>query len=141
MPFVLVIVGLLLIVTAIRGTHGTLWNLLYDDVTGSGGASGFVVWLVAILAIGFLGYYKPLETPAKLLLGLVVMGIFLANGGVFEKLSEAFTNPPPQAVEPASTTQLPQEFPVRISGQQQSKGGGAGGVVGTVVGLATGGSL
>lgn len=137
MPFVLVIIGLLLIVTAIRGTHGRLWNLLYEDVTGTGDVSGFVVWLVAILTIGFLGYYKPLETPAKLLLGLVVLGIFLSNGGVFEKLSEAFTNPLPQAAAPAETEPLPQEFPVKLSGQG-GKGGGAGGIVGKVAETAIG---
>jgi hypothetical protein len=81
-PFVLVLVGLVLIVTAIRGTQGSLWNLIYGDITGqAGGNKGFVVWLAAIAAIGAVGYYPPLRTPSRLLLGLVVLGIFISNVG------------------------------------------------------------
>lgn len=137
MPFALVLVGLLLIVTSIRGTQGTLWNLFYDDMAGSGGSKGFVVWLAAIGLIAFAGYYKPLQTPSRLLLGLVVIGIFLSNEGVYKKLSTAFTSPLPAPVTPASTTaNLPQAIPVQVTQTGSGSKSGAGGTAEKVVGTA-----
>ena len=144
MPFVLVLVGLLLIVTAIRGTQSNLWNLLYGDITGAGtSGKGFLVWLAAILAIGFLGYYKPLQMPSRLLLGLVILGIFISNQGVLTKMAGAFTSPLPQPVTPTSANMsqpLPQAIPVAVT-QAGGKGGGgplgeAGEVIGTLAKVA-----
>jgi hypothetical protein len=129
MPFALVLIGLLLIVTAIRGTQANLWNLLYGDITGSGtGGKGFIVWLAAILTIGVLGYYRPLQTPSRLLLALVVLGIFISNQGVFTKMSAAFTGPLPQPATPANVNAqqpLPQAIPVSVT-QSGGKSGGSG---------------
>jgi hypothetical protein len=134
MPFALLLIGLLIIVTSIRGTQGDLWNLLYKDVAGTDKTPGFVVWLAAVIAIAWMGYYKPLQTPSRMLLGLVVLSIFLANGGVFKKLSDAFTKPLPAPV--ASTTpvdELPQKIPVDVSGTGSSKSSSKGDIIGTAV--------
>lgn len=140
MPFALVFVGLVLIVTAIRGTQSNLWNLFYGDITGAGtSGKGFVVWLAAILSIGWLGYYKPLQTPSRLLLGLVILGIFISNQGVLTKMSQAVTSPLPQPATPAASKAppLPQAIPVEV-GQAGGKGGSSGplGEAGQALGLA-----
>jgi hypothetical protein len=134
MPFALILVGLLLIVTAIRGTQSNLWNLVYGDLTGKGSTSkGFIVWLAAILIIGFIGYYKPLRVPSRMLLALVVLGIFISNQGVLTKMSAAFTSPLPQPATPVNVNAsqpLPQAIPVSVSGAGGKGGSGASGVLG-----------
>ena len=140
MPFALVLIGLLLIVTAIRGTQGNLWNLFYGDLTGAGtDAKGFLVWLAAIAAIGAMGYYKPLQTPSRLLLALVVIGIFLANPGVLAQMAATATSPLPKPVQPTSANAklpVPQAIPVNVGGTGSDKKSSPLGPLGDVIGTA-----
>lgn len=136
MPFAIAIVGAVLLLVAVRNTHGQLATLLKDDFTGSQGAVGFIVWIGAILAIGALGYVPQLKTASRMLLTLVFLGLLIKNRGVFDNIVNAIKNPP-QITQAAAEDPLPGEFPVHVTGASGS-GGGAGGVLGKVIGAVTG---
>lgn len=82
MPFVLFAAGLLLVVSAVRGTNSQLYALLKNDFTGSG---SFIPWLVSLLSIGALGYFAPIKPIVNAFLLLVIIVLFLSNGGFFNK--------------------------------------------------------
>src|SRR5262249_20848171 len=66
MAIILIIVGIILFLTAIRGTTAQFGNLLLQDLFG-----GFVYWFGAIIVIGLIGYIKPLRPLSNALLVLV----------------------------------------------------------------------
>lgn len=93
MPFALIFAGLLLTVAGVRGTHTDnggqqgLYSLLKNDFIGQG---SYTYWVIAILAIGSLGYIEPLRVPSRYMLALVVIVLILAQekagaGGFFAK--------------------------------------------------------
>ena len=86
MPFALIFVAVALIVSGFRGTHRCLFTLLTEDASGK-----FLAWGAAMLVIGGLGYVKPLEPVSNALLVLLIVVLFLANGGVFTQASSAVT--------------------------------------------------
>lgn len=89
MPLFFLVVGLLLIVTVVRGTVGDFSHLLAEDVSG-----GFLKWLAAILVIGILGYAKPFQEPSRYLLGLVALVVLLTKGsGFVSMLGQQLSNP------------------------------------------------
>lgn len=113
MPFILVIVGLIVLVTAIQGTTGALAHDLAQDVFGSG---GFLYWFVAILIIGAIGYVKPLKPFSDAFLVLLVLVLVLAHGGVFDKAQQAIaqiaaintnSQSAPSATQTPTTPQVP----------------------------------
>lgn len=80
MPFLLLIIGVLLAVVAIRNTMGSFSGHLADDLRGSGGGASFPVWIGAILAIGMIGYLPKMQGFSRALLALVVVVVLLRNG-------------------------------------------------------------
>lgn len=86
MPFVLLIVGVVLVVAGVRNTQSLLLSLLKQDFTGQG---SFIPWFVAILAIGAVGYVKPLKPIVTAFLVLLIIVLFLSNGGFFQKFISA----------------------------------------------------
>ena len=80
MPFLFLIVGIGLIVTAVRGTHKDALALLADEMSG---AQSFLVWAMAIFILGGVGYVPVVRPVARGLLGLVLLVIFLKDGGGF----------------------------------------------------------
>jgi len=82
MPFVLLVVGLALVVSAARNTQGQLTSLIKADLTGP---DSFVPWIVALAIIGGLGYVKPIKPITDAFLVLVIIVLFLSNGGFFAK--------------------------------------------------------
>lgn len=85
MPFVLFAVGALLVVSAVRGTQSQLFSLLKGDLSGSG---SFVPWMISILAIGALGYINAIRPIVNAFLALVIVVLFLSNGGFFTKFTQ-----------------------------------------------------
>jgi hypothetical protein len=73
MILILLAIGAILIVAAIRGTQGQLAAALGEDVPA------YVVWAAALLAVGALGFAPPLRPASRLLLGLVLLVIVLNN--------------------------------------------------------------
>jgi hypothetical protein len=86
MPFVLLVVGLALVISAYQNTQSQLYALLVQDFTGQG---SFTVWVIAILVIGGLGYIKPIKPITDAFLILVIIVLFLSNGGFFAKFTQA----------------------------------------------------
>jgi hypothetical protein len=91
MPFALMIVGLVLLVSAIRGTQQDLFKLVKGDFTGP---NNFIFWMAAILAIGAMGYIPRVKPISTAFLVLVVLVLVLARGnpqgvggGLFTKLT------------------------------------------------------
>lgn len=102
MPFAFILIGLALVISAVRGTHGDLAKLLKKDFTGE---NNFFVWMIAIGVIGLVGYNQKASTFSRYAMALVLLAMILANGGVFDKLSSA----------------------IREMGDEGSNGGGAAG--------------
>lgn len=86
MPFILIMLGILLFVTAIRGTTGQLASLLSQDVFGQ---RGFIVWVIAVLVIGAVGYVQKLKGISDAFLVLLVIVLFLSNRGFFAQFNRA----------------------------------------------------
>ena len=91
MPLVLIIVGIFLIASAIRGNTGDLFALLKGDFTGPG---NFAYWLLAMLILGAVGSVEKLKPMASALMGLVVLVLILKRGdssgmggGFFERFT------------------------------------------------------
>lgn len=110
MAFVLLIVGAVLLISAVKGTSSDLFTLLQGDFTGS---NNFIYWAVAILLIGALGYIPKVKPISVAFLGLVVLVLFLsrgdpskAGGGFFEKFTAglAATTAPVPDQAPGTTT-------------------------------------
>ena len=84
MPFALILVGLLLVVAAVRNTvtdNSTtgakgLTTLIKGDFTGQ---NNFIYWLVAILVIGALGYIDSLRTLSRAFMALILVALFLTG--------------------------------------------------------------
>lgn len=77
MPFLLSIIGLILIVSAYQNTYSQLSKLVANDFTGSG---NFLYWMIAVLVIGSVGYYSPKsQMISRLFLGLVLLGIIFSS--------------------------------------------------------------
>lgn len=124
MALAFLLVGLVLVDVAFRGTEGLLGQQLAQDVPG------FMVWAGAIVLIGALQWVPGFSKPAKYLLALVLIVIVLVNKGAFANLAAAVTSQPQPVTVPAepSLAGTPE-----IILQQQS-GSGAGSTAGSVVG-------
>ena len=131
MPLLLILAGLVLVVTAIRGTTGALATQLAQDVTG-----GFIVWLAALGLIGALGFIPGLRTPSRYLIALVALVIMLASGsGFLSKFVTAIETPAqPVAPQPAGGNANLPAIPVSSSSSSSSSGGsgGSGGGMGGI---------
>jgi hypothetical protein len=90
MPVILLVIGILLIVSAIKGTEHELGKLIQEDFTGSG---SFLYWLAAIGVLGALGYVPALKTPSRYLIALIIVAMVFSNQGVLSKLLQAIQSP------------------------------------------------
>jgi hypothetical protein len=85
MPFVLIGLGIILLVSGVRGSHKQLADLLKDDFTGR---QNFLVWIVAILGIGAVGYVPSLQPVSRSFLVLVLLVLFINNRGFFTQFQQ-----------------------------------------------------
>jgi hypothetical protein len=108
MPFALVIIGIVLLVAAIRNTlsgPGGLLTLLKGDFTGP---NNFIYWMVAILIIGAIGYIPDLKKLSVAFITLVIVVLFLKRGnaqgiggGFFTQFATALSST--QTASPSTT--------------------------------------
>lgn len=84
MPFALIIIGTVLLVSSVRNTQGDLYTLVKGDFTGD---NNYLYWMVSILVIGAVGYIPTLKPLSRMFLGLVILVLFLSHGGIFEQLN------------------------------------------------------
>lgn len=108
MPFALLIVGLALLVAAVRDKQSELFTLIKGDFTGP---NNFVYWITAMLVLGSLGYIPKLKPLSVGLLVLVVLVLILTKGnpsgiggGLFQQLaSQLGSTQTATATAPAAT--------------------------------------
>lgn len=91
MPFVFIVVGIVMIISGVRGKSQDLTTLVKGDLTGK---NNFIYWIISIMVIGGLGYIKDLQTFSRALLALVIVVLILAeekngNGGFFTQFQNA----------------------------------------------------
>lgn len=99
MPFALVVIGLLLIVTGARDTHKQFGELLVKDFTGP---NNFTYWLVSFGVIGALGYNETLKPFSRAFMFLIITGMIIRNGGFFDKFSQALKAGPANVSAPTA---------------------------------------
>ena len=122
MPFVLLILGMLFLVVAIRGTQGTFFTLLKSEFVGN---NSFVVWGAALVILGLVAYIRPIRPAIQALMGLILLVIFLANkGGVFSQFNNAIRNP--------ATINAPTSGGVATDITGSGVGANTGGLLGTL---------
>lgn len=101
MPFALVFIGLVLIVTGAKDTYQQLGKELTGDFTGT---NNFTYWLASMGAVGAVGYVDALRPVSRLFLALILIAMVLRNGGVFQNLQAALAAGPthPAQDQPAA---------------------------------------
>jgi hypothetical protein len=107
MPILFAVVGLVLIVSGVRGTltspaNPNLVSLIHDDLTGT---PNFIEWAVAIVIIGAIGYIPQLRTASRLFMGLVVIGLLFANKGFFAQFAQQTSGDQSGAQQSTTETQ------------------------------------
>ena len=83
MPAVLLLIGAVILIAAVRNTQGDLGTALMED------AQGFFKWALAVGVVGGIGYAPGLRTTSRWLLALVLVVLVLTN---YSKFFAAFTN-------------------------------------------------
>jgi hypothetical protein len=101
MPFALVFIGLLMIVSGAKNTYKEFGAQLVTDFTGD---QNFLWWVVALGGVGALGYYAPLRGFSRAFIALILIAMMLAqqrgtSGGFFAMFDAALKSGPvtPQA--------------------------------------------
>lgn len=92
MPIALLVIGVVILITAFKGTSKDLGTLLHGDFTGQ---NNFTIWLLAIAFIGGFSYIPGFKPVANMFFALLIIVILLANqkgttGGFFVNLNKAF---------------------------------------------------
>lgn len=77
MPFAFIIVGLVLVISGVRGTGTQLLALIKGEFQGK---DNYLYWAVAILAIGAVGYVPSLRPLSRAFLVLVLIVLVLKTG-------------------------------------------------------------
>lgn len=72
----------------LEGNPGQLYTLVSGDFKGD---NSFIYWIVAMLFVGMLGYVDSLRGLSRLFTVLVILTLFLDNGGFFQQFT-AFLN-------------------------------------------------
>jgi len=93
MPFAFIIVGIILLVSGVRGNSTNLVTLIKGDFSGS---NNFIYWMLSILILGGIGYIQDLKTISRAFLWLVIVVLILnedKNGnGFFTEFQNAIEN-------------------------------------------------
>lgn len=129
MPFALVFVGLVLIVSGVRNTQSQLGQQIVGDFTGTG---NFVFWLASLGAVGALGYVPALKKFSIAFMTLILIAMLLAQqkngkGGFFATFYNALQSGPVApaatgAVKSSSTTVSDQSGAITTGAQSLSQG-------------------
>lgn len=87
MPFALVFIGMLLIVTGIRDTYKQLGSLVYNDMVPTGQNAGFIMFLVAFGALGAFGSISPKTRQfSHYFMALIIIALVLHNAQFAQQL-------------------------------------------------------
>lgn len=76
MPFALILIGLIAVITGIRGTQGQFGKLLAGDFTGQ---NNFTYWAASLGVVGAIGYIEPLRPISRAFLVLLIVVFIIAT--------------------------------------------------------------
>lgn len=102
MPFALVFIGLVLVVTGAKGTMRELGAELREDFIGPG---NFTWWIASLGAIGALGYIPELRSFSRWFMALIIISMIISNRGFFAKFTEALQSGP-ESPQPVSNPSI-----------------------------------
>ncbi|HEY1880109.1 MAG TPA: hypothetical protein VGG68_09275 [Caulobacteraceae bacterium] len=92
MLLVVLAIGVVLIVSAVRNSYRALFTALGTDIPS------FVVWAAAILAVGAVGFVPGLRPVSRGVLALVLLVLILRNyQQIIAGFQSAWTSPPAAA--------------------------------------------
>jgi hypothetical protein len=95
MAFLILFIGAILVVAALRDTQGSLFSALGSDIPA------FVVWAAAIVAVGAIGFIPRLSPVSKALLGLILVVLFLRN---YKNILTGISNAASSGTKPSGKT-------------------------------------
>lgn len=100
MPYALILIGVVLVITAAQNTYAQFAQQLQSD------AGGFAKFAVAIGIVGAAGYVEDLRGISRAFMGLIVLSIILANGknGLFANLQNAVSQGPALITPPTDAS-------------------------------------
>ncbi len=130
MPIAVILLGLILIDLAFRGTEHRTAKLLAADF---GEGSRFWSWAAAIGVVGALGYAAPLRGVSTALLTLVLVALILSQGGLFEKLADVILHPPKASAAVPLTAYAGVIFGGGSAAPAQTASSGGGGGAGSIL--------
>ena len=111
MPFVLIVAGLILVISAARNTvtgPDGLFTLLQGDFTGE---DNFIYWFLSLMVIGAIGYIPKMKPFSDGFLILVIIQLFLKKDtGFFD------------------------QFKSQLDSSESYTGSSTGGIVGSIIG-------
>jgi hypothetical protein len=93
MAIVLIVIGAVLLDAGVRDKQSELWGQLQKDFSPSAqqpGQHSFLAWFAAIMVLGALGYVPQLQAFSRTFMLLVIVALFLSNGGFFADLQKEF---------------------------------------------------
>jgi hypothetical protein len=113
---------MMLIASALKGTEKELAQRLQIDILG---AQGFIVWILAIIGIGLVGYIPGMTKTSRYMLLLVAVVIVLKNGGLFQQAQLAIQQASSQG--PAPSIAQPEASGTSTAPAAAPTSGGGGG--------------
>jgi hypothetical protein len=141
MPFALVLIGIILIVTGFQNTYQAFGKQVQGDFSGPG---NFFYWLTSIAVIGGIGYIPKLETFSRLFMFLLlltmIIGLYKKNPAFFSQFSQQISSGSTETVNPIGA---PVASGSSASGAASGNSGGSSsgssiiGDIGTVAGIAS----
>lgn len=102
----------MVLLSAIKGSYLAFGNQIASDLTGKSTGSGqapvgYIYWVSSIIAVGLLGYYSPLQKFSRTFMFLIILGMVLANKGLFNQLADALKQGPKQSTGSTSASATP----------------------------------
>jgi hypothetical protein len=87
----LLVIGLLMVIVGGRGTYAQFGQQVASEFQGQG---SFTYWLIAIAAVGSIGYFPQVRIISRYLMALIIISIFLAHKGFFAQFQAALAKGP-----------------------------------------------
>jgi pheromone shutdown protein TraB len=122
MPFALIVIGLVLLVTGVNNTQAQLFTLVKGEFTGS---NNFLYLAASIGIVGAVGYIDKMRSISNVFLGLVIVAIIFSHAGFFSSLVSQLSQTKTATISTATT--LPTLTPLTPLTPLSSLGFGGGG--------------
>ena len=95
MPIILMFIGIVFILSGVKGTEGDVLNEFKTSLIGNpevANEPGFWKWAVAMFVIGATGYYKPIRPVTISFLILIFVVLMLNSNSKFASTIESELN-------------------------------------------------